>query len=222
VLATAKADAQTRRPDQLIRPVLLPSTTTSIASKAWAWFFAITSIFLLFPVALVASLVSFFNLNVSEEFFAMLKVSPLGATVISGYFVLFFVTWGTSFFLKSGQGHVIDMPNAVSFLFPNVLPIHRIAGRFFQRFRYRRGHISHMRLDRLRRLISGHHIFTVFVAPPSGRTVAMRMYFYLTFIHNYLPHSQLFAMIPQLRTLSLPWHVAHSFRGHPNRCRTFI
>jgi len=114
------------------------------------------------------------------------------------------------------------MPNAVLFLFPNVLPIRRIAGQFFQRFRYRRGHISHMCLDRLQHLIRGHHIFTVFVALPSGCTVAMRMYFYLTFTHNYLPHSQLFAMIPQSRTLSLPWHVAHYFRGHPNRCRTFI
>ena len=54
-------------------------------------------------VALVASpflFISFFNQSFSEEFFAMLKVSPLGATVISGYFVLFFVTWGTSFFQK--------------------------------------------------------------------------------------------------------------------------
>jgi len=100
VLATPKAYAQTRRPDQLIRPVLLPSTTTSIASKAWTWFFAITSIFILFPAAFVTSLVSFFNLNFCEEFFEMLKVSPLGATVISGYFVLVFVTWGTSFVFK--------------------------------------------------------------------------------------------------------------------------
>ena len=86
------------------------------------------------------------------------------------------------FFL--GRGHVIDMPNAVSFLFPNLLPIRRIAGRFFQRFRYRRGHISHMRLDRLRCLVRGHCIFTVFIAPPSGRTVAMRTYLDLTFIYN--------------------------------------
>jgi hypothetical protein len=103
VIATPKAYAQTRQPDQLVRPILLPSTTRSIASKAWAWFFAITSIFFLFPVALVASLflfVSFFNQSFSEEFFEMLKVWPLGATVISGYFVLFFVTWGTSFFQK--------------------------------------------------------------------------------------------------------------------------
>lgn len=117
---------------------------------------------------------------------------------------------------------IIDMPNAVSFVFPNILPIRRIAGRFFQRFRNRRGHISHMRLDRLRHLIRGHRVFTVFIAPPSGRTVALRMYFNLTFIYNYLHHSQLFAMTLQLRTLSLPWQAAHSFRGHTNYCRTFI
>jgi hypothetical protein len=114
------------------------------------------------------------------------------------------------------------MPNTVAFLFPNILPIRRIVGRFFQRFRYRRGHISHMCLDRLRRLIRGNRIFTVFVAPPSGRTVAMRMYSNLTFIHNYLHHSQLFATTLQSRTLSLPWHVTHSFHGRPNHCRTFI
>jgi len=54
-------------------------------------------------MALIVSLflfVSFFNQSFSEEFYAMLKVLPLGATVISGYFVLFFVTWGTSFFKK--------------------------------------------------------------------------------------------------------------------------
>jgi hypothetical protein len=73
---------------------------------------------------------SFFSQRFSEEFFAMLKVSPLAATAICGYFVLFFVT-----------------------LFPNILPIRSIVGRFFQRFRYRRGHISHMCFDRLRRLI---------------------------------------------------------------------
>jgi hypothetical protein len=99
-LETPKADAQTRQPDRLVRPVLLPSTPKSIASKAWAWFLAIAFIFLLFPAALVVSLFllfSFFNPSVSEDFFAMLKVSAFGATVISGYFVLFFVTWGTSF-----------------------------------------------------------------------------------------------------------------------------
>jgi hypothetical protein len=102
-LATPKAStyAQTRHPDRLVRPVLLPSTKRSIASKACAWFLAIASIFLLLPVALVTSLllfISFFNQSFStEEFFEMLKVSPLGATVISGYFVIFFVTWGTSF-----------------------------------------------------------------------------------------------------------------------------
>lgn len=103
VLATLKAYAQTRQPARLVRPILLPSTMRSIASKAWAWFFAITSIFLLFPVALVVTLflfISFFSQSFSAEFFAMLKVSPLGATVITGYFVLFFVTWGTSFFKK--------------------------------------------------------------------------------------------------------------------------
>jgi hypothetical protein len=44
----------------------------------------------------------------------------------------------------------------------------------------------------------------------------MRMYSNLTFIHNYLHHSQLLATTLQSRTLSLPWHVTHSFRGHPN------
>ena len=75
----------------------------SIALKAWAWFFSITSIFLLFHVALIASLfsfASFFNQSFSKEFFAGLKVSPFGATVISGYFALFFVAWGTSFIIK--------------------------------------------------------------------------------------------------------------------------
>ena len=86
------------------------------------------------------------------------------------------------FFL--GWGHVIDMPNAVSFLFPNLLPIRRIAGWFFQWFQYRWGHISHMHLDRLWCLVRGHHIFTVFIAPPSGRTIAMRTYLDLTFIYN--------------------------------------
>ena len=103
-----KADAQTRQPDQLVQPVLLPSTTRSIASKAWAWFFVIASIFLLFPVALVISLfllISSFNQSVSEEFFAMLKVSAFRATMISGYFVLFFVTWGTSFFFRMRTRH---------------------------------------------------------------------------------------------------------------------
>lgn len=114
------------------------------------------------------------------------------------------------------------MLNAVSFSFPNILPIHRIARRFSERFRYRRGHISHMRLDRLRRFINGPRVFTIFVAPPSGRTVALRMYFNLTFIDNYLQHSQLFATTLQSRTLSLPLHVARSFRGHANHCRTFI
>ena len=102
-LATLKAYAQTCQPDQLVQPVLLPSTKRTIASKAWAWFLVIASIFLLFPVALVTSLLfflSFFNQSFSEEFFTMLKVSPLGATVISGYFVAFFVTWGTSFYFK--------------------------------------------------------------------------------------------------------------------------
>jgi hypothetical protein len=100
VLATPKAYAQTCQPNRFVRPVLLPSTTISIASKAWAWFFAVSSIFLLFPVALVVSLfsiISFFNQNFSDKFFVMLKVSPFGATVISGYFAVFFVTWGTSF-----------------------------------------------------------------------------------------------------------------------------
>ena len=114
------------------------------------------------------------------------------------------------------------MLNAVSFLFPNILPVHRIARRFSQHFRYRRGHISHMRLDRLRRLIKGPRIFTIFVAPPSGRTVALRMYFNPTFIHNYLHHSQLFATTLQLGTLSSPLHIARSFRGHANHWRTFI
>ena len=100
VLATPKAYAQTHQPNQLIWPVLLPSTTTSIALKAWAWFFAITSIFLLFPAAFVMSLISFFNLNFCEEFFEMLKVSPLGATVISGHFMLIFVTWSMCFVFK--------------------------------------------------------------------------------------------------------------------------
>ena len=107
-LATPKAYAQTRQSDRLVRPVLLPSTKRTIASKVWAWSLVIASIFLLFPVALVASLlffISFFNQSFSEEFFAMLKVSlkvsPLGATVISGYFVAFFVTWGTSFYFKA-------------------------------------------------------------------------------------------------------------------------
>ena len=80
-LATPKAYAQTRQPNRHVRPVLLPSTKRTIASKAWAWFLAIASIFLLFPVALVASLLfflSFFNQSFSEEFFAMLKVSVRG------------------------------------------------------------------------------------------------------------------------------------------------
>jgi len=114
------------------------------------------------------------------------------------------------------------MLNAVSFLFPNILPIRRIARRFFQHFWYHRGHISHMRLDCLRRLIKGHRVFTVFVAPPSGQTVPLRMYFNLTFIHNYLRRSQLFAITLQSRILSLPSHIVHSFRGRVNHCRTFI
>jgi len=114
------------------------------------------------------------------------------------------------------------MLNAVLFLFPNILPICCIARWFFQCFWYCRGHISHMCLDCLRCLIKGHCVFTVFVAPPSGQTVPLHMYFNLTLIHNYLHHSQLFAITLQSRILSLPLHIMHSFCGCINHCCTFI
>ena len=114
------------------------------------------------------------------------------------------------------------MLNAVSFLFPDILPIHRIARQVSQCFWHCWGHISHMCLDHLRHLINGPCVFTIFVAPPSGETVALHMYFNPTFIDNYLQHSQLFAMTLQSRTLSLPLHITHSFRSHTNHCCTFI
>ena len=63
------------------QPLLLPSTTRSIASKAWAWFFVIASIFILFPMALIVSFFSFvlfFNQHFLEEFFAVWSFVLLG------------------------------------------------------------------------------------------------------------------------------------------------
>jgi len=96
ILAAPKAYAQTCQPDQTVWPMLLPSSTKSVASSPWIWFLTVFSIFTILPIALVFMIFSgtFLNQILSEECFVLLRISPLGATAILSYFMVLLVTWG--------------------------------------------------------------------------------------------------------------------------------
>ena len=79
--------------------------------------------------------------------------------------------------LLASREYFTDIIKSVTFLFPKVLPLPRISKGLLCQFWYHRSHISHMRVNCLRRLVKEQRVFTIFVVPPSGPTIPLRKNF---------------------------------------------
>ena len=121
----------------------------------------------LFPLAGV------FSPTLLETCIHILKISPLGASVLIGYSLVVLFLWSAYSIPSSYMNLDVNLYDTASVFSPCLLPLDHIVNGLVLRHRYHRSHISHMRPDRFRRLVRMESLFTIFIAPPVGRTVPL-------------------------------------------------
>lgn len=153
--------------------MLFPSSTKTISVCEKTLFFFVFLSFC-FPPLLVALLVAFVDYSspaVLNTYIYELQVSPLGATILIAYFAVIYISWSMLHFFFDFR--VSNSFCIVSVLLPHFLPFDRVINGLFLRYRYRRLHISHMRVDRFRQLVKRQNLYTVFITTASGPTFPM-------------------------------------------------
>ena len=163
--------------DRNVKPVLLPSSTQSVANWAPTWFLVVSLIFGL-PITLTVALfplASIFSPTLLKTCIQILKILPLGASVLVGYSLVVLFLWSASSILSLYINLDVNLHDTASIFSPCLLPLDCIMNGLVLRHRYHRSHISHMRPDCFCRLVGMESLFTIFILPPVGRTVALRM-----------------------------------------------
>ena len=161
--------------DRNVKPALSPSSTQSVANSAPTWFLFVSLIFGL-PIGLIVALfplAGVFWPTLLETCIHILKISPLGASLLIGYFLVILFLWSAYSFPSSYINLDVNLNDAASVSSPHLLPLDRIVNGLVLHHRYHRSHISHMRLDHFRRLVHMESIFTIFISPSVGRTVPL-------------------------------------------------
>ena len=69
--------------------------------------------------------------------------------------------------------NLINLFHTAMVFLPRLLPFDQVFKGVFLCYRYRHWHISHMRLDRLHRLVNKQNVYTVFITTSYGSTVPL-------------------------------------------------
>ena len=162
--------------DRNVKPVLSPLSTQSVANWAPTWFLFVSLIFGLPTTLMVAlfPLASIFSPILLETCIQILKILPLGASVLVGYFLVVLFLWSASSILSLYINLDVNLHDTASIFSPRLLPLDRIMNGLVLHHRYHWSHISHMRLDHFHCLVGMESLFTIFILPPVHRTVPLR------------------------------------------------
>ena len=136
-------------------------------------------------VMLLASLLPFVSPKVLKTCIAVVEVSPLGVTALIAYFFVVLALWSRSLSLYF-KLMTYSVHGTAIVLFPRLLPFDQVFKGIFLRYKYRRWHISHMRLDRFRRLVDTQNKYTVFIAMPYGPTLPLCTFWFFSVAHTLL------------------------------------
>ena len=111
----------------------------------------------------------------SKSFARMLCVGQDLTAWCNGNHSLFYGSFGCMGWVPvlASREYFTDIIQPATILFPEVLPFPRVSKGLLCQFRYHQSHISHMRIDRLNRLIKNQQIFTIFMVLPSGPTIPL-------------------------------------------------
>ena len=121
-------------------------------------------------VTLLASFLPFVSPKVLKTCISVVEVSPLGVTALIAYFFFVLALWSRS---HSLYFKLTDLLRTATVLFPRLLPFDQVFKGIFLRYKYRRWHISHTRLDRFRRLVDTQNLYTVFITTSYGPTLPL-------------------------------------------------
>ena len=161
--------------DWNVKPVLSPSSTQSVANWAPTWFLFVSLIFSL-PITLMVALfplASIFSPTLLETCIQILKILPLGASVLVGYSLVVLFLWSASSILSLYINLDVNLHDTAYIFSPHLLPLDRIMNGLVLRHQYHQSHISHIQLDRFCCLVGMVSLFTIFISPPVGQTVPL-------------------------------------------------
>ena len=158
-----------------MKPVLSPSSTQSVVNLVPTWFLFTLLIFSLLIALMVVllPLVGVFCPTLLETCIHILKTSPLGASLLIGYFLMVLFLWSAYSFPSLYINLDVNLNDAASIFSPCLLPLDHIMNGLVLHRQYHQSHISHMRLDRFCCLVRMESLFTIFIVPPVGRTVPL-------------------------------------------------